>query len=325
MTLPYDVGMIPLIDLNRWCEGDRAAVAAETDAALQESGFLMVSGHGVSVELRAAVRAAAKRFFALSSEQKVPYAAPVSGRGWIPIGKEANAFYGVEADVTRADLKESYTLGRDFQTGDAALDEAWFKPNVWPAEIPELAELCAEYAEAIRALNEELLRICAVALGLDEEWFAERSRNSPHTFNINRYPPLSETGVPREGQFRVGPHTDWGMLTILDRQVGYGGLQIQTLDGDWIDAPHIEDAFTINIGDLLERWTGNRWRSTRHRVLPPPSQSPSEELISLIMFMETDFDLEITPLPAPISRRRDYPPVIAADFFLERSNAATVN
>jgi isopenicillin N synthase-like dioxygenase len=323
--LAYDDGMIPLIDLNRWREGDRASVAVETDAALQESGFLMVSGHGVSVELRDAVRAAAKRFFALPEEAKAPYAAPVSGRGWIPIGKEANAFYGVEADAARADLKESYTIGRDHSTGDAEFDAAWFKPNVWPADVPELAELCAEYAQAIRALNEELLRICAVSLGLDEDWFVERSRNSPHTFNINRYPPLRETGAPLEGQYRVGPHTDWGMLTILDRQVGYGGLQIQTLDGDWIDAPHVENAFTINIGDLLERWTGNRWRSTRHRVLPPPSSSPGEELISLIMFMEADFDLEIAPLPAPISRRRDYPPVRTADFYLERSNAATVS
>ena len=317
--------MIPLIDLNRWREGDRTAVAAETDAALRESGFLMISGHGVSAELRADLRAAAKRFFALPNEQKFPYTAPVSGRGWIPIGKEANAFYGVEADATRADLKESYTIGRDYRTGNEALDEAWFKPNVWPMEVPELATLCAEFAEAIRALNDELLRICAVALGLSEDWFVERSRNSPHTFNINRYPPLSETGVPRDGQFRVGPHTDWGMLTILDRQVGYGGLQIQTLDGDWIDAPHVENAFTINIGDLMERWTGNRWRSTRHRVLPPPSRSPGEELISLIMFMEADFDTVVTPLPAPIGHRQDYPPVVAADFFLERSNAATVS
>ena len=316
--------MIPLIDLNRWRDGDRAAVAAETDAALRESGFLMVSGHGVSVELRERLRASAKRFFALPTEQKAAYAAPVSGRGWIPIGKEANAFYGVQADVTRADLKESYTIGRDHRTGNAALDEAWFQPNVWPAEVPELAELCAEYARAIRALNDELLAICAVALGLAEDWFVERSRNSPHTFNINRYPPLSETGTPREGQFRVGPHTDWGMLTILDRQVGYGGLQIQSLTGEWIDAPHVRNAFTINVGDLLARWTGDRWRSTRHRVLPPPSESPSEELVSLIVFMEADFDTVVSPLPAPIGRRHDYPPVVAADFFRERSNAATV-
>ena len=316
--------MIPLIDLGRWRAGDRAAVAAETDAALRESGFLLISGHGIDRELRAEVRAAAKRFFTLPYPTKAPYAAPVGGRGWIPVGKEANAFYGLEADTARADLKESLTIGRDFATGDAATDAAWFAPNRWPAEVPELAELCGRYAEAVRALYDELLELCAVALGLPEDWFHARSRRSPHTFNINRYPPLSETGAPLDGQFRVAPHTDWGMLTILDRQAGYGGLQIQTLDGDWVDAPLHEDAYTINIGDLLSRWTGERWRSTRHRVLPPPADQPGEELVSLIMFMEADVDLEITPMPAPIGLRQDLPPVRYGDYLAARARAASV-
>lgn len=316
--------MIPLIDLYRWRRGDRAAVAAETDAALRESGFLLISGHGIDPLLRAEVRTAAKEFFALPQQIKARYAAPVGGRGWIPIGKEANAFYGLEADTSRADLKESLTMGRDFATGDPATDAAWFAPNVLPSEVQGLAELCAFYAEQVRALYDELLDLCDAALGLPEGWFRARSRNSPHTFNINRYPPLSETGTPQEGQFRVAPHTDWGMLTILDRQAGYGGLQIQTLDGDWVDAPLHDDAYTINIGDLLARWTGDRWRSTRHRVLPPPADRPAEELISLIMFMEADVDTEVAPMPAPISVRQDLPPVRYGDYLAERARAASV-
>jgi isopenicillin N synthase-like dioxygenase len=316
--------MIPLIDLDRRRRGEGASVAAETDAALRESGFLLVSGHGIDPGLRAAVRAAAKEFFDLPARRKAPYAAPVGGRGWIPIGKEANAFYGLEADTARADLKESLTMGRDFATGDPATDAAWFAPNVWPAEVPGLEELCTRYAAAVRVLYDELLDLCAAALGLPERYFLDRSRNSPHTFNINRYPPLRETGTPLAGQFRVAPHTDWGMLTILDRQAGYGGLQIQTLDGDWVDAPMHDDAYTINIGDLLARWTGNRWRSTRHRVLPPPADAPGEELISLIMFMEADVDLEVTPLPAPIGLRQDLAPVRYGEYLAERARAATV-
>ena len=316
--------MIPLIDLRRWRSGERASVAAETDNALRESGFLMISGHGVSIELRAAVRAAAKRFFELPAEQKDPYAAPVGGRGWIPVGKEANAFYGLEADVTRADLKESYTIGREHRTGNPAVDEAWFSPNIWPEQVPELAQLCNEYAQAIRTLYDELLEVCTAALGLPDGWLIERTRNSPHTFNVNRYPPLCETGKPLDGQYRVAPHTDWGILTILDRQIGYGGLQIQTPDEEWIDAPHVEDSFTVNIGDLMARWTGDRWRSTRHRVLPPPAESPGEELISLILFLEADVDTVIVPLPTPIGHRQDYPPVTAGDYLMERAKAATV-
>ena len=148
----------------------------------------------------------------------------------------------------------------------------------------------------MRELYYDLLRMSAVALGLDEDFFVSHVLRGPHTFNINRYPPLSVTGPAKEGQFRVAPHTDWGILTILDRQPGYGGLQVQATDGTWADAPYVPDAFTVNVADLLSRWTGESWRSTRHRVLPPPEQAPDEELISLIVFLEAEVDTVIKPV-----------------------------
>ena len=81
------------------------------------------------------------------------------------------------------------------------------------------------------------------------------------------------TGPPARASY-VGAHSDFGVVTLLDRQPGYGGLQIQLLDGTWVDAPYVEGTLTINIGDLLARWTGDRWRSTVHRVLPPSDQAP---------------------------------------------------
>ena len=319
---------VPLIDLRRWRSGDeraRAELAGELDRALCESGFLLLDGHGIGSEPREQVRAAARRFFALPATAKAAYATPVGGRGWLPPGQEANAFYGEQADPDRADLKESYTLGRNFSTGDPGRDALWFAPNVWPAEVPELATRCDEYADAVRRVYAELLEVCAVALGLAPDWFVRRAGRSPHTFNINRYPPRRETGTPRDGQFRIAPHTDWGMITILDRQVGYGGLQIQARDGSWLDAPHVDGCFTINIGDLMARWTGDRWRSTRHRVLPPPAESPGEELISLIMFLEADVDTLVAPLEPPVGPRQDYPPVRWGDYLLERAGAANVS
>jgi isopenicillin N synthase-like dioxygenase len=160
----------------------------------------------------------------------------------------------------------------------------------------------------------------AVALGLAEDWFVNHARRAPHTFNINRYPPLTVTGTPREGQFRVAPHTDWGILTILDRQQGYGGLQIQAQEGNWADAPYVPDAFTVNVADLLSRWTGARWRSTRHRVLPPPGAAPDEELISLIVFLEAEVDTVIRP----VAGDKDFEPVVAGEWLLAREAAATV-
>ncbi|OHV41336.1 MULTISPECIES: isopenicillin N synthase family dioxygenase [Pseudofrankia] len=313
----------PLLDIGRWRAGtgdQRYRFACELDVALRQSGFLLVGGHGISAGLRADIRAAAARFFALPPGAKTAYATSVGGRGWIPPGSEANAYYGQVADSTRADLKESLTFGRAFSTGDADLDRTWFPANVWPAESPELRALCERYTDEVRALYDDLLRACAVAFGLPEPWFAERVRASPHTLNINRYPARSQTGTPLDGQFRVAPHTDWGVLTILDRQPGYGGLQVEDRAGRWMDAPYEPDAFTVNVGDLLARWTGDRWRSTRHRVLPPPAEAPDEELVSLIVFLEADVDTVVEPLVAGTA----YAPIVAGHYLLERANAATV-
>ena len=87
--------------------------------------------------------------------------------------------------------------------------------------------------------------------------------------NINHYPPVSVVGEPEPGQFRIGPHTDFGTVTILDREPVAGGLQVYSDADGWTDAPYDPDALTVNIGDLLEHWSGRRWPSGRHRVLPP--------------------------------------------------------
>ena len=320
MTMPD----IPLLDISAWREGtsrQRRFLAARMDEALRQSGFLMVGNHGVPAGLREEIRAEARTFFALPHRQKSKYATPVAGRGWIPQGGEANAFYGEAADPERADMKESLTIGRNFRTGDEETDKAWFAPNVWPAECPRLDGLCEQFTGQVRDLYYDLLRMSAVALGLDEDWFVAHVRRAPHTFNINRYPPLTVTGVPKEGQFRVAPHTDWGILTILDRQPGYGGLQIQALDGTWADAPYVPDAFTVNVADLMSRWTGERWRSTRHRVLPPSREAPDEELISLIVFLEAEVDTVIRP----VAGQKDFEPVIAGEWLRAREAAATVS
>jgi len=319
---------VPLLDLGRWRDGtpgDRAALAADLDRALRESGFLLVENHGVPAELKAEIRRQSRRFFELPDQAKDQYATPVMGRGWIAKGREANAFYGETPDPARADLKETYVSGRVFATGDAAVDAQWFAPNVWPAEVPELGSVAEEYALAVEAVNTDLLEVCAEALGLPTDWFVRRSLKAPYDFNITRYPAWNLTGAPLPGQYRIAPHTDWGVLTVLDREPGYAGLQIQTLAGEWVDAPFVPDAFTINIGDLMARWTGDRWRSTRHRVLPPSAEAPHEELISLVLFFEADVDTVVESFEPPIGKAAHaYEPVVAGAYLRGRSDAATV-
>lgn len=138
------------------------------------------------------------------------------------------------------------------------------------------------------------------------------------------YPPVAIAGEPEAGQFRIGPHTDFGTFTILDREPGRGGLQVWSGAGDWEDAPYAPDAFTINTGDLLARWSGARWMSNRHRVLPPQAEAPDEDLVSLVYFYEADWNAMIESVPPPIGRGTDYPPVMASTFLKRLLDAITV-
>jgi isopenicillin N synthase-like dioxygenase len=313
--------MIPTVDLDAWRDGD-PTVGPAVDQALQHAGFLLVTGHGVPDELRTDLRAAARRFFALPPSVKQRYAARIGGRGWLPPGVEANGL--AEGTVTPPDLKESFAVGPDTPTGDAEVDDVWVPPNVWPDEIAELEVAANHWADAMTTLSHDLLELCADALGQDLDALTRLARRPTWTFNINRYPPLVEVGEPEPGQYRIGPHTDFGTVTVLDREPGAGGLQVDVDPGGWIDAPYDPAAFTINIGDLLEHWTGRRWRSGRHRVLPPQPSAPHEELVSLVFFFELDHDAVVTPLEPPVGRVGGLEPVVAAPFLKERLDAISV-
>jgi isopenicillin N synthase-like dioxygenase len=313
--------MIPTIDLAAWRAGD-PTIGATVDAALQRAGFLLAGGHGVDDALRFEVRAAARRFFALPAEVKQKYAVRIGGRGWLAPGVEANG--NVEGVETPPDLKESFAVGPETPTGDPEVDDVWFPPNVWPAEVPELQAAVGRYTTAMTAVSRELLELCAHALGLPPDALTSLANNPTWTFNINRYPPLTEVGEPAPGQFRIGAHTDFGTVTVLDREPGAGGLQVDVDGAGWADAPYDPAAFTVNIGDLLAHWTGLRWRSGRHRVLPPQPDAPHEELVSLVFFFELDHDALVTPLPPPLGRRADLEPVVSAPFLRERLDAISV-
>lgn len=313
--------MIPTIDLSAWRAGD-PAIGPAVDEALQKAGFLLAAGHGVDDALRAEVRAAARRFFALPAEVKQEYAVRIGGRGWLAPGVEANG--NVEGVETPPDLKESFAVGPETPTGDPAVDAVWFPPNVWPAEVPELRDAVGRYVAAMTAVSRELLELCADALGLPRDALTSLATHPTWTFNINRYPPLTEVGEPAPGQFRIGAHTDFGTVTVLDREPGAGGLQVDVDGAGWSDAPYDPGAFTVNIGDLLAHWTGLRWRSGRHRVLPPQADAPDEELISLVFFFELDHDALVTPLAPPVGRRADLEPVVSAPFLRERLDAISV-
>ncbi|MBC9718656.1 isopenicillin N synthase family oxygenase [Streptomyces sp. TRM66268-LWL] len=315
---------VPTLDLTPWPDGPRErrdALVRAADEALRSAGFLLVTGHGVDPALRADIRAAAREFFRLPPAMKQPYAVKVGERGWLGPGAEANGY--AEGTETPPDLKESLSFAAHEPTGDARVDAEWFKPNTWPAEVPELKALVETYLGQMRTLSDRLLGLLGAALGEPEDFFTRHTGHPTWGFNINWYPGTDTVGAPEEGQFRIGPHTDFGTVTVLDRQDGKGGLQIFTDEGGWEDAPYDPAALTVNIGDLMARWTGDRWRSGRHRVLPPPLDAPAEELLSLVYFYECDPGTRVESLPAPKGRVA-YEPVDSHTYLRAQLDAISV-
>ncbi|MFD3702109.1 isopenicillin N synthase family dioxygenase [Nocardia sp. NPDC058658] len=299
---------LPILNIEQWRAGtdtERRTIADELDSALQEFGFLLIRDHGLDEDLASRVRAEARRFFALDDGTKDNYSSRVGGRGWIPPGAEANSYAsGVSAPP---DMKETYKIGMA-APGDPDIT----RPDRWPAEVPDLQHLVRAYLEGAWALAMDMFTLFEQALGVPAGTFTLHASAAASSFNINYYPSLRTTGPPAEGQFRIGAHSDFGMLTILDRQTGYGALQIQTLAGEWIDAPDVSGALTVNIGDMLARWTGDRWRSTVHRVLPPSDHDADEELLSLINFCGVRPDTTLNTLP--VGGPTHYEPVRAGDY-----------
>jgi len=306
---------VPIIRLQHWLDGtDRDGVATAVDEALRSVGFFLVTDHGVPQELIAATRRVYSEFFHLPAEQKADVKMPRLGMaGWAPMGMEANGYsFGHE---TPPDMKESYRLGshvlpeRVAQRGE----------NIWPATPAEFRTVVEHYMAAVDALHLELLRVCAAALGLDDiEYFASRSLRNDNTLNVNWYAPIRHLGSPTPGQYRIGPHTDFGSITVLHREPGTSALQVQLPDGDWVEAPVVEGAYTINAGDLLAHWSGGRWRSAIHRILPPAPTAVDESLLSLVYFCDPDPDTMVVPFDG------DPEPVLAGDYLRAKIAAITM-
>jgi isopenicillin N synthase-like dioxygenase len=282
MSQPGPADAVPVVDLTPWWDGDerdRAAVASAVDAGLRVCGSLQVTGHRVVPALREAVCAASGEFFALPAGVKRLRAAGADGRGWLPAGAGPGAF-------------ESLGYGADTPSGDPALDARWFRPNPWPAEVPGLAGLLRQYIWAMRDLADDLLDLCAVALDLPEDQFRPYLTNPGYTLDVNVWPRASPAGAALTDRPRVGPPTDLGTLTLLDRPAGDGGLAVGAREREWLVVPGVAgapgrvDALTVQVGDRLARWTGDRWPAAGHRLLPPPDGAG--ELVWLVFRYHAD-------------------------------------
>ena len=264
---------------------DPAGVGAELARAAAEVGFLYVRNHGVDPALVERARHAALDFFRLPEEAKREAATNRFHHGYLKPG--STQMY----DGARLDLKESFNWGVELD-GEAGAESPsanpLLGPNVWPAAMPALKPSVYPYFEAASACAEDLLRGFALGAGLDPEHFI-RCRDRPLSRgSLQYYPPQPEDAS--EDQFGVAPHTDFGVLTVLC-QDEIGGLEIRRRDGTWAAMPPIPGTLVVNIGDLLERWSNRRYRSTVHRVI----NASGRERLSLVLAYDPNFETLVDP------------------------------
>ena len=307
---------VPVIDLGEAVAGGRTArmrAAAALDSACRDIGFFAIEGHGVSSFVVDDLRRAAHAFFAQLPAVKLAARHPVAGtnRGYHAAGGEALSA-SMEAP-TPPDLKEFFHVGPVDVGADAYYTSAegrqHFTPNVWPAAPADFERVAVAYYRTMSGLIRELMRLAALALSVDETFFDDKIDRSIGTMRLNYYP--AQPSAPAPGQLRAGAHTDYGGFTILSGEDVPGGLQVSTRDGCWVDVPTTPMRFVVNIGDLLMRWTNDRWLSNLHRVVNPPARDGRARL-SIAFFNHPNYDATIQCIAAPGAAR--YPPVRSGDY-----------
>jgi isopenicillin N synthase-like dioxygenase len=309
---------VPVIDLTPALGGslaDRARVAGQIDQACCDIGFFAIAGHGVPGDVTRDLREAAHAFFELPLEEKLRAAHPEAGtpRGYHGLAGEALA--RANDEVAPPDLKEFFHVGPVDVTDDpyytGPRGRQFFLPNLWPARPARFREAATVYYRTMDRLVVSLMRLAALALGVDERFFDDKVGRSIGTMRLNYYPRQREAPAP--GQLRAGAHTDYGSITILNGEDVPGGLQVRTRRGDWIDVHTPPEHFVINIGDLLMRWTNDRWLSNLHRVVNPPlAGGGNVPRLSIAFFNHPDYDVLIECLAPP--GRAKHPPVLSGDY-----------
>lgn len=304
---------LAIVDIEPFIHGDEAArlkIARKFGDAFETTGFAVIVGHGVPETLAEDTYGAMNGFFAQSFDTKLTYMPPeqAKGRGYLPIGIESVA--KTLTGETPPDLCEALVFGAPHRE-----DQPGAKPNYWPTEPARLKSLVEQWSDQMVTLTVHLSRLSALALDLPEDYFAEAYADPSLTLRFVNYP--DQTTPPRPGQMRYGEHHDYGALTILRQDAAPGGLEIKDSDGAWKEAGVIPESFVINVGDLMARWTNNRWRSTLHRVSNPDrSLTGSTARLSMVAFTGPNEQAEVECLPTcqTADNPPQFEPVKAGDY-----------
>jgi isopenicillin N synthase-like dioxygenase len=280
-----DIG--PLLD-SRASASDLVTVAGQIDEACRQVGFFGIVGHGVDPALQTGLERSSHEFFALADVEKAEIAMIHGGRawrGWFPVGGELTS--------GRPDRKEGVYFGADHPPDHARViaGAALHGPNLTPRAPADLAPLVGRWLAEMERVARAVVEGLALALSLPRWWFAEHLTGDPTVlFRIFHYPPSRPNDDADE--WGVAEHTDYGLLTVL-AQDDLGGLEVARRDGGWIDVEPVPGMFVCNLGDMLERLTNGRYRSTPHRV----RNTSTTGRLSFPYFFDPSWDATVPVLP----------------------------
>ncbi|NIH68996.1 isopenicillin N synthase family dioxygenase [Modestobacter marinus] len=310
---------VPTVDISSYVGAgtpqERAATAAAFDEAARTVGFVQVLGHGVPTAVTDAFAAALDEFFLLPLEVKKQYRTPPEvNRGYAPPKTESLSLsLGLAPSNRMHDFFEAFNVGAavsDFPGLD--LPAADYPENVWPAEAPSFRSAVSAYSAEASRVARTLTSVFADALGLPAGFFEQYTDHSLDVLRMNNYA-LEPGALELDGDLTgMGEHTDYGIVTVLwADQVA--GLQVLGRDGGWHDVQPADGALLINLGDLMARWTNERWMSTLHRVKPPIVDGSIQRRRSAAFFHDGNVDAVIETLPTCVGDGSPYPPITVGE------------
>lgn len=313
---------IPIIDLSGFDSGsraDREATGQLVNAACTEVGFFSIVGHGIDERIIENAHTAALEFFDMPLDVRMSAASPdpTYPYGYAPFSTEAlNRSIGGSAVP---DLKETYSVGplgqpsRPIAEVPGVSEADVWAPTPWPDGVSSFRPAMEAYYFAMADLAATVMNSFAYALGLGDGWFDPLVDQHGSALRLAHYPALERP--PSSGALRAGAHTDYGTLTIL-RLDAEPGLQVQATDGTWFDVEAPDGALVVNLGDLMQRWSNDRWRSTMHRVVVPDNRHDVRRF-TMPFFHNANWDAFIECIVAEGDEPR-HEPVYAGAHLMEK-------
>jgi len=301
---------IPSLDLADFTSGipeRKARFVQDLGSAFNQIGFVAIRNHGLTDELTQKLYDATKKFFSAPDEVKRKYERPdLNGqRGYIAKGKETAKGFKV------ADLKEFYHIGQPKPVGD-------MPANVLPDEYPDFSETTLETYQTLENTGKQLLRAIALYLELPETYFDDKVKNGDSILRALHYFPLDPETTP-EGAVRAAAHGDINLITLL-MGASADGLEVLRRDGKWIAITALPDQIVVNVGDMLDRLTNHKLKSTIHQVVNPPREKMNQSRYSIPFFMHPRGDMDLTSLNSCIDSAHPklYTDMTAGEFLNER-------